>query len=156
MQPAPAAGGSRDLLVSSAAAVLLLVGLLSLPGLLQPGGTEREANAATPAAASASAADRLVLVTNMLRLPGGLTFEMAETATGTETVVSEVPPEAAGSLAVGDVLLVYTPTGESLGTATALRDILTREFANGVTTYSFGIRRGASTLNAEFRLGVTG
>ena len=156
VQPAPAAGGSRDLLVSSAAAVLLLVGLLSLPGLLQPRGTERAANAATPASASASAADRLVLVTNMLRLPGGLTFEMAETATGTETVVSEVPPEAAGSLAVGDVLLVYTPTGESLGTATALRDILTREFANGVTTYSFGIRRGASTLNAEFRLGVTG
>ena len=67
-----------------------------------------------------------------------------------------MPPGAAGSLAVGDVLLVYTPTGETLGTATALRDILTREFTNGVTIYSFGIRRGASTMNAEFQLGVTG
>jgi len=154
-KPAPAAKGSRDLLVSSAAAVLLLVGLLSLPGLLHIGDTENAAPAAA-AAAALEAKDRLVLVTNILRLPGGLTFEMAETATGTETTVSAVPPGAAGSLAVGDVLLVYTPTGETLGTATALRDILTREFTNGVTTYSFGIRRGASTMNAEFQLGVTG
>ena len=151
VQQAPAAKGSRDLLVSSAAAVLLLVGLLSLPGLLQPTGAESVAPAAAPVSK-----EPLVLVTNILRLPGGLTFEMSDTPTGTETVVSEVPPDAADSLAVGDVLLVYVPTGETLGTATALRDILTREFANGVTTYSFGIRRGASTLNAEFRLGVTG
>ena len=153
-QPASAIRGSRDFLVSSAAAVLLLVGLLSLPGLLQPKGAEGAAPAAM--SAPAAAAPTPMLMTNILRLPGGLTFEMAETATGTQTVVSEVPQDAAASLAVGDVLLVYTPTGEVLGTATSLRDILTREFAKGVTTYSFGIRRGASTMNAEFRLGVTG
>lgn len=158
MQPTPTAKGPRDLLVSSAAAVLLLVGLLSLPGLLQPKGAAGVAPTGMPAAvpAQAPASDTLVLVTNILRLPGGLSFEMAETATGTETVVSEVPADTAGSLAVGDVLLVYTPTGEALGTASALRDILKREFAKGVTTYSFGIRRGASTMDAEFRLGVTG
>ena len=157
LQPAPATKGSRDLLVSSAAAVLLLVGLLSLPGLLQPKGMASATP--TPAVAPESVVpqeDKLALVTNMLRLPGGLTFEMDETATGTETVVSAVPSDAVGSLAVGDVLLIYTPTGETLGTASALRDILTREFAKGVTTYSFGIRRGASTMIAEFRLGVTG
>ena len=134
--------------------MLLLVGLLSLPGLLQPKGAEGAAPAAM--SAPAAAAPTPMLMTNILRLPGGLTFEMAETATGTQTVVSEVPQDAAASLAVGDVLVVYTPTGEVLGTATSLRDILTREFAKGVTTYSFGIRRGASTMNAEFRLGVTG
>lgn len=156
LQPAPATKGPRDLLVSSAAAVLLLVGLLSLPGLFQPKGVASATSTPAVAPASIPAEGKLALVTNMLRLPGGLTFEMDETATGTETIVSAVPPDATGTLAVGDVLLIYTPTGETLGTASALRDILTREFAKGVTTYSFGIRRGASTLIAEFRLGVTG
>ena len=155
LQPAAAPPGSRDLLVSSAAAVILLVGLLSLPGLLQSKAPDNGAAGATIAPVTPSN-DRLLLVTNMLRLPGGLTFQVAETPTGTQTIVSSVPPDSAGSLEVGDVLVVYTPTGESLGTATALREILTREFAKGVTTYSFGIRRGESTMDAEFRLGVTG
>jgi len=156
-EPAPQPKGQRDLLVSSAAAVLLMVGLLSLPGLLQTNGTAVSVSSAAAATAPASTpAEQLVPMTNILRLPGGLSFEMTETATGTETIVSEMPPDAAGTLAVGDVLLVYTPTGETLGTESALRDILTREFAKGVTTYSFGIRRGASTMDAEFRLGVTG
>lgn len=156
LQPAVVVRGPRDLLISSAAAVLLLVGLLSLPGLLQPKGEESAPPTSAAALASPPAQGTPVLMTNMLRLPGGLTFEMNETATGTETVVSAVPPDAVSSLAVGDVLLVYIPTGETLGTASALRDILSREFAKGATTYSFGIRRGASTMNAEFRLGVTG
>ena len=156
-EPAPQPKGQRDLLVSSAAAVLLLVGLLSLPGLLQTKGTTVSVSSASAATAPASTpAEQLVPMTNILRLPGGLSFEMTETATGTETIVSELPPDADGTLALGDVLLVYTPTGETLGTESALRDILTREFAKGVTTNSFGIRRGASTMNAEFRLGVTG
>ena len=95
-------------------------------------------------------------VTNVLRLPGGLAFEMVQTQAGTETIVSAVPEGMGNTVAVGDVLLVYVPTGEALATDTALRDVLTREFAKGVTTYSFVIRRGASTMNAEIRLGVAG
>ena len=57
---------------------------------------------------------------------------------------------------MGDILLVYAPTGETLATATALREILQREFANGIATYSFVVRRGDSTVEAEFRLGVAG
>jgi hypothetical protein len=95
-------------------------------------------------------------VTNILRLPGGYTFDVVETATGVQTVVSELPPDMQGDLQIGDVLLVYAPTGETLGTESALKDILTREFSNGITTYSFVIRRGNSTVDAEFRLGVTG
>ena len=81
---------------------------------------------------------------------------MTETPTGIETKVSFVPEDDESTLEVGDVLLVYEPSGETLGTKTALRDILTREFAKGLTTYSFVIRRGASTMNAELRLGVAG
>jgi serine/threonine protein kinase len=159
--------GPRDFLVSSAAAVLLLVGLLSLPDLLHrgsEGGVASSATAATvpapavaPVAAAVEAVAAEVLpITNVLRLPGGYTFEVVETATGLQTVVSELPPDLEGTLQVGDVLLVYAPTGETLATATALREILQREFASGITTYSFVIRRGDSTLGAEFRLGVAG
>jgi len=59
-------------------------------------------------------------------------------------------------LQVGDVLLVYTPSGETLGTETALSDILKREFALGISSYSFVVRRGASTMDAGFRLGDAG
>jgi hypothetical protein len=115
------------------------------------------APAVAPVAAAVEAVAAEVLpITNVLRLPGGYTFEVVETATGLQTVVSELPPDLEGTLQVGDVLLVYAPTGETLATATALREILQREFASGITTYSFVIRRGDSTLGAEFRLGVAG
>lgn len=157
----------RDFLMSSAAAVLLLVGLLSLPNLLSSG-TDGVAPTATAAPAptetlaavasvqAAPRADELLPVTNVLRLPGGYTFDVVETDTATQTVVSELPAELEGSIQVGDILLVYAPTGETLATATALREILQREFANGITTYSFVVRRGDSTVEAEFRLGVAG
>ena len=103
----------------------------------------------------APAADRLPVV-NVLRLPNGLTFEAVETAAGPQTIVAEIPDGTDTTLEVGDVLLVYTASGEMLGTANALQDILQREFTVGVTTYSFVIRRGASTMDAEFRLGVAG
>lgn len=160
---------ARDFLMSSAAAVLLLVGLLSLPNLLGRGtdGVTSTATAATaptetlvavaPAAVEgAPRADELLPVTNVLRLPGGYTFDVVETETATQTVVSELPGELQGSIQVGDILLVYAPTGETLATATALREILQREFSNGITTYSFVVRRGDSTVEAEFRLGVAG
>lgn len=158
----PATIGPRNLLVMSAAAVLLLAGLLSLPQVLRPAepvatATVAPTDLATQAGpATGDAAGQGLLVTNMLRLPGGLAFEMIETPTGTATTVSAVPEGMGNTVAVGDVLLVYAPSGETLGTGTALRDILTREFATGVTTYSFVIRRGDSTMNAEIRLGVSG
>lgn len=148
----------KDVLVTAAAATLLLVGLLSLPGLFQ-----RDASvsaqpgtlAAVTPALSAQTPDSLPVV-NVLRLPNGMTFEAVETATGTLTVVAEIPVGAETTMQVGDVLLVYGASGESLGTATALSDILKREFSVGVTTYGFVIRRGTSTMDAEFRLGVAG
>ena len=167
---AQAARGPRDFLTSAAAAVLLLVGLLSLPDVLSrrtEGGVAPAATAAVATAAPAAVAPAETVptpaaspvaealpITNVLRLPGGHTFEVVETATGLQTVVSELPADAEGTLQVGDVLLVYTASGEMLGTATALREILQREFASGITTYSFVIRRGDSTMEAEFRLGA--
>lgn len=159
--PAPALSqlvvvrGPRDFLVSSAAAILLLSGLLSLPN-----GLGRNQATVLPVAVGADVAQTnenpasTLAVTNVLRLPSGLAFETVETATGTQTIVSNVPAAVHTDLKSGDVLLVYTATGETLGTPTALREILQREFANGVSTYSFVIRRGASTMDAEFHLEV--
>jgi hypothetical protein len=114
--------------------------------------------AAAPAtvAPAAPAAPSDLPVANVLRLPSGLAFEIVETATGVQTVVSDVPGGFDTDMQPGDILLVYTPSGEMLGTATALREILQREFANGVTTYSFVVRRNTDTLDAEFRLGEAG
>ena len=143
----------------------MLLGLLALPTGLKlrtdpaiAAAVSTAAPAVTPAAAPAiePAASLDLPVTNMLRLPNGLAFEIVETATGVQTMVSDVPEGLDTDLVTGDILLVYVPSGEMLGTATALREILRREFANGVTTYSFVIRRATDTLDAEFRLGATG
>ena len=146
-----------------------MIGLLALPTGLKLG-TDPASVAAAPIVAAtdasslapavspavAPAASLDLPVTNMLRLPNGLAFEIVETATGVQTVVSEVPDGLDTDLMTGDILLVYVPSGEMLGTSTALREILQREFANGITTYSFVIRRATDTLDAEFRLGATG
>jgi tRNA A-37 threonylcarbamoyl transferase component Bud32 len=160
-QPAFRAAGilqnPKDVLVTAAAATLLLVGLLSLPAQFRKDAAPAlpTARAAMASVDPAPAADRLPVV-NVLRLPSGLTFEAVETAAGPQTIVAEIPQGTETTLQVGDVLLVYTASGEMLGTANALREILEREFAAGVATYSFVIRRGARTMDAEFRLGVAG
>jgi serine/threonine protein kinase len=155
LQPSRTGGAfqsPKDVLTTSAAATLLLVGLLSLPGLVERGDAELMVARAVPTADETSTSENLPVV-NVLRLPNGLSFEAVETATGTLTVVSEIAAGAETDLQVGDVLLVYAATGETLGTGTALRDILQREFAGGTTTYGFVIRRGSSTVDAAFRLG---
>jgi serine/threonine protein kinase len=158
--PALALRGPRNMLVSSAAAFLLLGGLLSLPQDplnrdLRANSLIAEAGSAADGLATAGSLD-VLLVSSTLQLPGGLAFEAVETATGTQTVVAKVPDSAETDLEVGDVILVYAGTGETLGTSTALREILVREFANGVTSYDFVVRRGAITLDAGLRLEVAG
>jgi serine/threonine protein kinase len=143
----------KDVLVTAAAAALLLVGLLSLPSLIAKSPVEGTAPVAVAAASSGADPTAAQLpVVNAVHLPNGMVFEAVETATGTTTVVAAVPASANSSLQVGDVLLVYTASGETLGTGTALSDILKREFALGVTTYDFVVRRGDRTVDAGFRL----
>ncbi len=153
----PARRNPLQFMAGTLAALLLLAGLLSLPASLKREGAPT-VTAAAPVVASPAALDASVglPVTNVLRLPSGLAFEIVETATGLQTVVSEVPEGYDTDMLAGDILLLYAPSGETLGTATALREILQREYATGVTTYSFVIRRGADTLDAGFRLGVAG
>jgi hypothetical protein len=156
IRAARAAGGlqtPKDVLTTAAAATLLLVGLLALPGFFKPEVGAPAVASLVPAAQAARTAESLA-VANMVRLPNGLTFKTVDTATGTMTVVSEVPAGLETDLQTGDVLLVYAATGETLGTAMAFQEILQREFAGGVTTYSFVIRRGATTMDAAFRLGA--
>ena len=152
---APRAGtlqSPKDVLVTAAAAALLLVGLLSLPGLLQKSPVQAVAPVGVAAVSVAEPGAAQLPVVNAVHLPNGMVFEAIETATGTMTVVAAVPDGLDSSLQVGDVLLVYTASGETLGTDTALSDILKREFALGVATYDFVVRRGDRTMDAGFRL----
>ncbi len=233
--------GSRDLLMSSAAAMLLLVGLLSLPGDLAQRfwpGQERAAEAAGPAVTvdianenglsrnvrlpfvadaadpgrvlarlpwspswvepglriveingapvqdgaslaamasgdadlskaaelnvifgyvAASGADVIrkmetLPVVDRLELGNGLAFEMVRTPTGIQTVVAGLPEGVTSDLQVGDVLLVYSSTGETLGTETALADILGREMSKKVATYGFAVQREGSMATGSFQL----
>lgn len=149
---------AKGILGGAVAAVVVLVGLMVLPGLFSTVPTPVAAPVAPVAqdAVATTGPARSLTVVNALRLPNGMTFEINETETGTQTVVAEIPSGVETNLRTGDVLLVYAATGEMLGNATALRDILQREFGQGVTTYSFVVRRGVHTVDAEFRLGVAG
>lgn len=91
-------------------------------------------------------------VVNELRMPDGVTFVIVPTATGAQTIVAAVPAGADTGLVPGDVVLDYRPTGEVIGSETALRDILAREAANGVATYSITVQRKTNKIEAMFRL----
>lgn len=91
-------------------------------------------------------------VVDRLALEGGLVFEMHDTPTGTRTVVVALPASGGTDLRPGDVLLAYSKTGETLGTATALADILAREKENRVATYGFAVQRGSGMAVGSFQL----
>jgi hypothetical protein len=149
--------GPRDLLVSSAAAVLLFVGLLSLPGdaigRLWPGDPP---TVATASVAGSFAPSSTLPIVHRLELENGMAFEMAQTPTGVQTVVVALPDSISTDLQVGDVLLVYAATGETLGTETALADILKRESANNVATYGFAVQRNGKMAVGSFQLPEAG
>lgn len=106
---------------------------------------------ATPGADIVRKMETLPVVVEM-RLANGLAFNMVDTPTGTQTVVAAVPAGAETDLQVGDVLLVYRATGETIGTTGALSAILERELSGGVATFGFTVQRRGSTLDAIFRL----
>ncbi|NJS40245.1 MAG: hypothetical protein HC783_15945 [Rhodobacteraceae bacterium] len=88
-----------------------------------------------------------------LQLENGLMFEMESVGTTVRTVVASVPESAAdGGLRMGDVLVSYAATGETLGTETALREILLREVANKVATYGFAVQRAEGIAVGSFTL----
>lgn len=91
-------------------------------------------------------------VVDQLRLPGGLTFDIVATQAGTQTVVAALPTAGGADLLVGDVLVVYSSSGEKLGTAIALADILKRELTNKVATYGFAVQRNGSMTVGSFQL----
>jgi serine/threonine protein kinase len=160
--PVPVASETRRFwplkhaLVNAAAAAAILVGLLALPGLMpKADGAATSQLALTWVAGAELVSAELPLMT-ALHLQNGMVFEMVETETGTMTVVAAVPESLGSTMQVGDVLLTYSASGETLGTGKALSDLLKRELALGVTSYGFVIRRGESTMDAEFRLEVAG
>ncbi|WP_374645106.1 serine/threonine protein kinase [Tabrizicola sp.] len=106
---------------------------------------------ATPGADIVRKMEALPVVVEM-RLANGLAFQMVETPTGTQTLVSAVPAGTATDLEVGDVLLLYRATGETMGTTGALASVLQRELTGGVATFGFTVQRRGGTVDASFQL----
>jgi serine/threonine protein kinase len=148
-EPAPKAASrtSRDLLVASAAAVLLLAGLLSLPGdLIQRlWGTSTDVAAGTAAPSVAQVA-----------LANGIVLQTVETAHGARAMVYALPEGAETDLQVGDVLLVYAATGEMIDSAHAAQSLLAREMSNGVATFGFAVQRDGKMAVGYIGLAVLG
>lgn len=81
----------------------------------------------------------------------GLRLQMQPTPTGVRTVVAEAPDAGETGLSTGDILLAYLPTGEILGTETAMAEILKREVANQIATFSFAVQRQGSVATVTFQ-----
>jgi tRNA A-37 threonylcarbamoyl transferase component Bud32 len=102
--------------------------------------------------ADASELKETLPVVGQLKLSSGLTFETLETPTGVQTRVAAIPAGEETDLRPGDILLVYSATGETIGTGGALADILAREMAADVEAYGFAVQRDGGTTDATFRL----
>jgi serine/threonine protein kinase len=133
----PGSRAPRDLLVASAAAVLMLAGLLSLPGDLVHRLWSPAAESMTGSALAVTAPTQL----GQIELVNGIVLQTAITASKTQAVVSYLPEGALTDLQVGDVLLVYAATGEVIESAKAVQILLQREIENGVATLSFAVQR---------------
>jgi hypothetical protein len=97
-----------------------------------------------------------VPVVDLLTLEGGLAFESLQTPTGPRTMVSALPATGEPGLQIGDVLLTYTPTGETIGSVSVLAEILRRETKNDVATYGFALQREGEYASGGFRLSSQG
>lgn len=91
-------------------------------------------------------------VVTELRVGDGLLFEMQPSPTGVRTVVLRSADAGDGTLLPGDSLLAYLPTGEILGTATALAEIVKREGANRIATFSFAVQRQGKATEGFFKV----
>ncbi|OYW61163.1 MAG: hypothetical protein B7Z31_03050 [Rhodobacterales bacterium 12-65-15] len=87
-----------------------------------------------------------------LRLQNGLSFQMQQTPTGVRTLVTAAPKAGEEGLMPGDILLSCLLTGEVLGTATALSEILKREGANQIATLGFAVQRQAQVTTGHVRI----
>jgi serine/threonine protein kinase len=104
----------------------------------------------TTSAGAGDAATASTMAVSQFRLPNGMSFDIEPTETGYRTIVSALPTTGDTDLELGDVLLGYAATGEALGSATALQEILAREAANGVATFGFAIQRKGGVAVASF------
>ena len=128
--------------------MLLLAGLLSLPGDL----VQRFLPATlseTPQTLVAAGAD---LASGQIELANGIVLQTIATSDGSKPVVAALPTGTLTDLKVGDVLLVYAATGETLDSAAALKTLLSREIANGVATFGFAVQRDGTMAVGTFQL----
>jgi hypothetical protein len=141
----PARRGKRPLLAAAAAAVLLVAGLLSLPG---PSVTLTTASLLTAVTGGNIATE--------VRLSNGIVLTTIATGSGDRAMVTALPEGAATDLQVGDVLLVYAATGELIDSAEAANALLEREIAKGVATLGFAVQREGKMAVGYMGLPVLG
>jgi serine/threonine protein kinase len=140
----PARRALRPLLAASAAAVLLVVGLGSLPAFL-----DRANGTATASLATTGAA---LMAASPVELVNGIVLHTVETAQGARAMVSVLPEGVSTDLQVGDFLLVYAATGEMIESAEAVQTLLLRESENGVATFGFAVQRDGKMAVGFFGL----
>jgi serine/threonine protein kinase len=142
---------SRGLLVASVAAVLLVVGLLSLSGAPVNRTTTLAADPVTAGATMTARGSGAPV-----ELVNGIVLTTVETAGGARAMVSVLPEGAMTDLQVGDVLLVYAATGEMIESAEAVNALLEREIANGIATLGFAVQREGKMAVGYIGLSVLG
>jgi serine/threonine protein kinase len=132
----------RSRAVAALALALCLSGLVAVERVI--GDRAETAQGAHVPAGEAAIVDELRV--------GGFVFQMIASTSGLRTVVAALPEGGETDLQVGDILLSYAATGETLSTETALRDVLLREQIGSIATYGFTVQRNGGVAIASLTL----
>jgi serine/threonine protein kinase len=89
-----------------------------------------------------------------MTLPNGLKFATRQVNGAWTTEVVDAPSSV--SLNVGDVLVSFVSTWESLDAPNSLKTILERELLNGTTSFSFAVKRDGEVWVEAFNLAAAG
>lgn len=76
-----------------------------------------------------------------VQLLNGVIFTSRNAGDTWVTTVTEIPNSVETELAVGDKLIAYIPTSTPMNARTSLKDLMAREIENGVSQFSFAVRR---------------
>jgi hypothetical protein len=124
-----------------------VAGLGLLPGLLD------RLQGTAPVSVTAGAA---LTSAAPVELANGIVLTTVDTAHGARAMVASLPEGLATDLQEGDVLLVYAATGEMIGSAQTVQDLLFRETENGVATFGFAVQRDGKMALGSFGMADLG
>ena len=97
-----------------------------------------------PASGEATARQWFLPVVQKVELPDGTAFETSFAGSEWRTKVTALSDLQTGDLAVGDVVVSYIPTSETLTERQSMLNLLNREIENGVEQFTFAVQRDGS------------